>query len=734
MLIELGLFYLAYRGAKAVAPEGQFDGIEGRVRELLSRDYTQRPAVPVEAESPVGSDGVAGSTTTGGSEAPGAPTAADGSVKIDAGLTERAPDPVALAREKNQMLLTNVSLISLATMVLRSVAPLAGYVGFGTYIYGMAHHLRDVKDELKNEGKLTAGGLFVLADGLALVTGSYVAVALSLFLQQSGKLGVMRSKDDSELVLDHLFRELPKTVWRVEGTLEREVPLDAVQRGDEIVLHSGAIVPVDGVIVAGIAGIDQQALTGESAIAEKGRGERVFANTRVCHGRVQVRAEFSGEDTVSHQIAQLLRSSANHKSTIQLKGERWADQLTTPMAISSLALLPLIGPVPTSVFINAHIGVRIRILAPMATLRCIAMASRQGVLVKDGRALETLVKVDTVLFDKTGTLTEDAPEVCRIVAVQGQDETAVLRYAAIAEQRLVHPIAQGILKKARESGLTLPRPEDSDYAIGYGIEVDCRGERIHVGSTRYFEEVGLPIPEALFDELATAAKAGQSGVLVAVAGQAIGLILMQARVRNEVREVVRQLRARGLCHLAIVSGDQAAATRQLAEALELDAWHAGVLPEEKAEIVERLQAEGKTVCFVGDGINDSIALRRADVAISIAGATDLAQDLAEIVLVDGSLRALDPLFEIARGLDGRLRQSLGLSLAAGGVNLLGAFVLHYGTLTSLLVNTGFGIYGASKVMQDGLPPSGSTPKPPGPTSSAEASRPLVTPAEQSAIS
>ncbi len=594
----------------------------------------------------------------------------------------------------------DISIISTGALALGRFLPIAAPLGFAAYTYVLAPHLRSVEEGLHAKRRIDVDCLFLFADVLALLSGSYIAAAFSLYLIQAGKLGVIRAKDSSRKHVQHLFHDLPHTVWMVRDGIEIEVPLKSIRQGDTIVLHGGKIVPVDGVIIEGFAGIDQQALTGEAQIVEKLPGDVVFANTILINGRIIIKVEKSGTETTANQIAEIMFKSINYKSRSQLKGEQWADQLTNPMFYSALALLPFIGPVSTSVFINAHIGMRIRILAPMGTLKHISIASKQGLLVKDGRALEKFLHIDAILFDKTGTLTHEDPEVTDIIYTGSYTEQDILRYAAIAEQKLSHPIAKAVLKKAHHLNVSYPDIDDSCYAIGYGIKVDCLGETIQTGSLRYFEEEGILVAEEWHQLQEREQYSGNGFIFLAVNRTIIGALQLQPRKRHDMKEVIARLRQQGIRYMAIVSGDREIPTRLLAEELGMDGYFANILPQQKAEIVTMLQSQGRKVCFIGDGINDSLALKQADVSISLAGASTIAKDMAEIVLMDGNIGAINDLHDISSALDKNLKQSLQLSIAPGLINLLGAFVLQFNTLTSLLVNASFGIFGVIHTMPD----------------------------------
>lgn len=682
MIFEVGLLCLAYYGSKKLPDDSP---LAQKIRTL-----SDSTIAAIEDQVSVVRKAMAGAATDR---------------KVSGAQTKSPQKPPEKAQksageqhaEAVQSHYAHVSTLSLGALAVRKFVPLAGPVGFAAYIYGLAPHLRDVEDSLVNERRINCNSLFLFADILALLTGNYVAAALSLYMIQLGKLGVIRAKDDSRKQMQHLFLDLPGKVWVARDGSEIEVDLDSITSDEIIVLHGGNVIPVDGVIVDGCCGVNQQALTGEAQIAEKAVGDTVFANTLVTNGRILVRVERSGAETTSNQIADILFNSVSYKSKVQLKGERWADQLTAPTFYSALALLPFIGPVSTSVYINAHIGMRIRVFAPMVTLKHISMASKNGLLVKDGRALENFIAVDTVLFDKTGTLTHEDPDVTRIICLDRCSESELLRHAAIAEQKQTHPIARAILRKARQMGISVPEVDDSHYSIGYGIKVECDGKTIQVGSLRYLNDDSIVISDELNRIAQREQAAGHSIVFVAVNRRVLGALQLQPRTRAEMERVIARLRGQGIKYMAIVSGDHEGPTRALAEQLGMDGYFANVLPREKADIVERLQAQGKVVCFVGDGINDAIALKQSNVSISVAGASTIAQDVAEIVLMDGHLHAMNDLHDVSASLDRNLKKSLRFCIAPGVANLLGAFVLRYDTLVSLLVNCAFAIGGGISV-------------------------------------
>ena len=517
---------------------------------------------------------------------------------------------------------------------------------------------------------------------MAIFPGAVLCWCLSF-----GRVLVKRTQDNSKKLLLNAFGKQPRFVWRVDDEgREVQVSLDTLKRDDVILVHTGEVVPVDGVIVDGMAMIDQHALTGESTPAEKGVGDKVFASTVMVAGKMCVAVEKSGGETASSKIAQILNDTAGYKMASQHKGEVLADRAVVPtLAIGSLGMATM-GPAGAVAVLNSDFGTGIRMAAPLAMLSSLALCASKGVLVKDGRALELMNEIDTVLFDKTGTLTRERPEVGRVLACDGFSDSQVLRYAAAAERKFHHPIALAILHKAAERNLVLPATDETQYKVGYGIIVGVDGRTVRVGSRRFMEMEGIELTEEARDALDDAHREGYTMVMVAVDDALAGAVELRSSVRPEVKEIVRGLRARGVKHIAIISGDHEAPTRKLAEELGMDRYFAQVLPADKADYVERLQKEGRKVCFVGDGINDSIALKKANVSISLRGASSIATDTAHIVFLEEGLAKLCELKDIARELDRNVKRSWLLILAPNIACIAGVFTMGFGIMASVVTN------------------------------------------------
>jgi len=472
---------------------------------------------------------------------------------------------------------------------------------------------------------------------------------------------VQRTEDNSKKMLLNVFGKQPRFVWRVVDGAEIETPLERLQVGDVIVVHTGETVPVDGDVIEGMAMVDQHTLTGESAPVEKVKGDAVLASTTLIAGKVRVAVRNAGSDTTSAKLARILEDTAGYKLRSQSRGEELADRAVAPtLALGALGLVTA-GVNGATAVVNCDLGTGIRMAAPIAMLSSLTLSAEHGILVKDGRALELLRNVDTFLFDKTGTLTRERPEVGRVFVYGGHSEEQLLRWAAAAEHKFSHPIAKAIQDKARALGLELPTIDDSKYHVGYGISVGVDGHTVRVGSARYMKHEGIPLPASLLREMEAAHADGNSLVLVGVDDALGGALELCAAERPEAAAVIAGLRARGAKHLAIISGDNPQPTRKLAERLGMDRYFAEVLPQDKAKYVELLQKEGRTVCFIGDGVNDSIALKKANVSISLRGASSIATDTAQVVFMEDSLIKLLQLHDVSRELHRNINTSWGSS-------------------------------------------------------------------------
>jgi len=542
--------------------------------------------------------------------------------------------------------------------------------------------------------------LISVATILGGVTGQFFALSTACFFYYLAGLLLRKTRDHSEKRILNLFDNQPRSVWLVREEVEIKVPLKQVTNDDIIAVNTGEVVPIDGIIINGMAMIDQSGLTGEFQPAEKQAGDKVFASTFVISGKIYVRVLQTGEDTAISQVEKILNQSIKFKPDIQSKGEEWADKSASLILLTGGLALPVLGASAAVVILRSSFGYSLGVLASLEMLRHLRNARTRGIFVKDGRALESLHQVDTVLFDKTGTLTKSHPEIGRIISSEKYDEHEILTYAAIAETRHTHPVAKAILKKARELSLNLDSaiPHDAKYYVGHGIEVRYGDKLIQAGSLKFMNMKKILIPTHIRQTTDSIQLEGNSVIMVAVNGQVVGGLEIKESIRSEVKSVIDGLRQHGIRHISIVSGDHRSPTQKIADELGMDSYHHDVLPEHKATIVKQLQNEGRRVLFVGDGVNDSVAMVQADVSVSLNGASAVAMDVAQIILLDENLSQLVNLFDISERLYSGLRRSLFFTMTPAVIIISGVLMGNMGIFSSVLMENMFFLTGLATTL------------------------------------
>lgn len=562
------------------------------------------------------------------------------------------------------------------------------YISVLPLTYVARHIFQDAYQSLFKDRRIKAS----VADSIMLLgcvtTGYYFAASLGGWLYFIARKLVIKTEDHSRKSLINVFHEQPRFVWVQKEGCEVEIPFDTLSIGDIVVIQAGQTIVIDGIIVDGQATIDQRILTGESQPAEKGVGDQVFTSTIVLSGKIGIEVEKEGSETVAAQIGEILSRTTDFKTSIQLRGEQMADKLALPILVLAAFALPILGPSGAVVVLNANVVYQMRILTPIGTLNFLNLASKNGILIKDGRVLELLNQVDTVVFDKTGTLTLNQFTVSKIYTLGSLSENELLSYAAAAESKQTHPIAKAILEEALNRSLSWPDIEEAKYEVGYGLKVRMDNQVIRVGGARFMEIEGLAIPAEIRVLPESGHQHGYSLVMVALDERLGGAIELQPTIRPEAKRTISSLQQRNMS-MAIISGDHEKPTQKLAQELGIEHYFAETLPKNKADIIEQLQKEGQFVCFVGDGINDSIALKQANVSISLRGASSAATDTAQIILLDETLNELIQVFDVASAFDANMKNMLLVTLGPGVAIISGAFFLHLALVPAIvLVNLG----------------------------------------------
>jgi len=502
-------------------------------------------------------------------------------------------------------------------------------------------------------------------------------LALLIVIMLLGHWIEMRSLAQTSSALDSLAALLPDEAERLEGdgsgnSIVR-VPPGELQVGDVVIVRPGASVPADGDVVDGTADMDESMVTGESRAVSRTVGDRVVAGTVATDSGLRVRVSAVGDNTTLAGIRRLVADAQNSSSRAQLLADRAAALLfwyALGAAVLTAAVWATIGR-PDQAVVRAitvlviacphALGLAIPLVVAIATER----AARGGVLVKDRHALEAMRTVDTVLFDKTGTLTKGAPTVTAIAAVGGHTDTDVLAMAAAAESDSEHPLARAIVAAAGRQGLDVPSSSDFSSSPAVGVTATVAGRVVRVGGPRLLAEVGaaeLPAADGWHRQGATV-------LHVLVDGAVAGALALADEVRDESRQAVEALRRLGI-QVVMITGDARQVAESVAAELGIDRVFAGVRPEDKADAVASLQAEGRTVAMVGDGVNDAPALAQAGnggVGIAIGAGTDVAIASAGVILASSDPRSVLSVIELSRASYRKMKQNLWW---AAGYNLI----------------------------------------------------------------
>lgn len=566
-------------------------------------------------------------------------------------------------------------------------------------VYPYRDTLKDAYRALLKEKRIGLDALVAVEVPGAILSGHPMVGALGIWFQRLMRLQLAKTQNHSRQSLVNLFGEQPRTVWILaddtnNGHVEEiEIPFEQVKPNDQVVVTAGQTIPADGIISKGMASIDQHMLTGESQPAQSGEQDKVFAGTVVLSGQIIVRVTQAGSQTMVAQLGEILSNTASFDSTIRSRVEQMQDKMVPQLFLLSGLSIPWVGMSGAMAILWYHPGFRMTIFGPMSMVNFLRICSQKRILIKDGRSLERLADIDTVVFDKTGTLTIEQPTVCAIHRFGKLSENTLLTYAAAAEYKQSHPVALAILQAATERELAMPAIDDTQYEIGYGIKVqiqleDTKAKTIHVGSDCFMQMQNITIPDAAETHQSNCHAQGHSLVMIAVDGQLSGSVELRPTLRPEAKQIIHDLQVMGK-NIRIISGDHDKPTRQLAATLGIDDYFANVLPEGKAELVEQLQQSGRKVCFIGDGINDAIALKQADVSISLSGATSVATDSAQIILMDENLARLPELFALANEFKTNMDNTYLSTIIPSSAGIAATLFLHWGFATAVLFNALF---------------------------------------------
>jgi Cd2+/Zn2+-exporting ATPase len=582
-----------------------------------------------------------------------------------------------------------------------------GYVGYGVVGdvallvaalvggYGVAkkayHTLRT--------GTVGINTLVTLAAVGAIAIGEYWEAAGVVFLFSLGGYLEGRTMRRTRAALQELLEKSPDTaVVRRDGE-EVEVPAHEVEEGEVVVVRPGESVPVDGVVTRGESAVDQSSVTGESAPVRKTEKDEVYAGTVNQEGALDVRATGTGSDTTLQRIIRRVEEAQEAKSPTETLVEKFAKYYTPAVVLLAVGTY--------AVTRNAMVSLTLLVIGcpgalvigpPVSIVSAVGNAARNGVLMKGGEHLERAGKIGVVAFDKTGTLTKGETTVSEVRGF-GVDDDDALRYAAVAERRSEHHLADAVLDefRSRSDGYAtdggveasvrpLPEPETFEVEAGKGVAAKYDRERIVVGNSVLLDEEGIEASEEVTEYAEGREKGGETAVYVAVDGTVVGVISLRDEVRDAAAEVVSDLNAAGV-RTVMLTGDNERTARAVAEEVGIDDYRAELLPEEKQDAIEEMRSEGEVIAMVGDGINDAPSLAAADVGIAMGAAgTDTAIEVADMALMADDLRRITYAVGLSKATRLNIGENVAIAVATVLVLLAGVFTGYVTMATGMLAH------------------------------------------------
>ncbi|SDF52865.1 heavy metal translocating P-type ATPase [Desulfovibrio legallii] len=556
-------------------------------------------------------------------------------------------------------------------------------------------------------GRLSVDVLDAAAIGASLLMRDFRTVSMLTVLLGLGETLEYWTRRRSLATLTESLALNVENVWLLADGTEVSVPLAQVREGDLVVVRDGGSIPVDGEVVEGCALVNQSSMTGEPLGVRRTPGATVYAGTAVEEGRLVIRAKSVGDGTRLRQVVKFIEESEALKAGIQGKYERLAD-MAVPFTFGLFGLVWLLTRNfrQASAVLLVDYSCALKLATPLAVLAAMREGARHGMAIKGGRYLEALNEADTVVFDKTGTLTQASPAVAGVFPAPGFRRDEVLRVMACLEEHFPHPVARAVVRQAAEEGLQHEEEHAHvEYVVAHGVASTLHGKKIRVGSRHYVEhDEGVDLGP-LREELERQSAMGRSLLFMSEDNRAAGMVAIEDPLRPEARRVVECLRDLGVRRVLMLTGDDERTARAVAASVGIEEFRAQVLPADKARIVQELTDQGCKVLMVGDGINDAPALSASLVGVAMSDGTDLAREVANVLLTHPSLEGLVSARLLGQRTLRRIRVNFAATMTLNSLFLLGGMFMLLGPgLSALLHNlTTLGV--ALNAMRPHLPPA-----------------------------
>jgi Cu2+-exporting ATPase len=564
---------------------------------------------------------------------------------------------------------------------------------------------------IQQERQLNIDFLDGLAISLHTINGNYFAPSFMLGLIEGGEVIRDMTARGSERASLDLLDCLGKYALVERDGAEVQIPVKEIVTGDHVIVYPGDQIPVDGYVLRGTGLIDQCKLTGESVPVTRTEGEEVFASTLLVDGHLCILVERTGNNTRAGVIVSLMQAAPVHDTRVENYAAAVANQMVVPTLLLGAGVGIINADLNRAVaLLTLDLGTGIRVSVPTTILSALTYAARNGVFVRSGRAIEILARIDTVVFDKTGTLTQGHAGVTGIKLTDaGVEEQEVLALAASAEQGLTHPVAEAIIRHAWDKGVSLYKCQEWEYRVGLGVIATINDIELLVGSHRLMAQANISL-DYLNQHYPDIKSGSNSLVYVARDGKLLGVILYSDPLRAESQGVIQELEQVGISSY-MLSGDVTRVAKAIANELDIkpDNIYAEAFPERKVEVVKSLHDTGKTVAFCGDGINDSAALAYADVSISFAGATDIARETADVVLMEDDLRGLVHAIKIAKQAMEIIWQNTAIVAVPNVGALIAGVLFALDPILAIVINNGSAILAELNGLRPLLGTGGVTP-------------------------
>ncbi|NLL21237.1 MAG: cation-translocating P-type ATPase [Firmicutes bacterium] len=546
----------------------------------------------------------------------------------------------------------------------------------------------------KGMSKISSALLISIAIIAAIAIGDIFAAGEVAFIMAIGAILEEKTAEKSQKGLKELISLTPQQGRRINNGKEEMINAEEIKVGDILRVLPGETIPVDGKIINGNTSVDQAIMTGESLPVDKEVGDSVFCGAINRFGAIDMEATNVGEDSSLQKLIRMVQDAENKQAPIQRIADKWATWLVPLALLIAIVTYFLTQDIVRGVTVLVVFCPCALVLAtPTAIMAAIGQATKHGIIIKSGEALEKMGKVDTIAFDKTGTLTFGKLEVSDIISFKPDiDENTLLALVASSEARSEHPLGKAIVAHAKEKGITIIDAEGFRMEAGKGIYANVSGRNLLCGNEKYLKENGIDIPQQVSDALNTLRNQGKASILAAADGLCVGVVGLSDVLRSTAKEMVNEL-----CEMdtqaVLLTGDNRRTADYFAQQVGITSVRAELLPEEKVQNIVQLQQEGKSVCMIGDGVNDAPALKTASVGVAMgAMGSDIAVDASDIALMSDDISKIPYLKRLSNATVRTIKFSISMSLFINFVAILMSFIGVLTPTTGALVHNAGSIF------------------------------------------